>query len=173
MRKRSKPGEENIVFKRMFWKRCIKENDFLVNQWSVEICSVFQKNQRKWESKEEICWTTDTDGGLRPFQSSHNTFLIEHAILFFTELYCRFTAFRRTSTVSEHSKLGDFCRGITHCTVLNLWHHDSFLHIFLSSIMCKITTVSPSVLIHHSHTSSFRVNHSVIWFSEAFWGGAL
>ena len=57
--------------------------------------------------------------------------------------------------------------------VLNLWHHDSFLHIVLRSTMCKITTVSPFVLIHHSHTSSFRVNHSVFWFSEAFWVGAL
>ena len=73
----------------------------------------------------------------------------------------RFSAFCRTSPVSEHSKLGDFCRGITHGNVPNLWHHDSFLHIFLSSTRCKITTVSPSVLIHHSHTSSFRVNHSV------------
>ena len=38
----------------------------------------------------------------------------------------------------------------------------------LSRTMCKITTVSPSVLIHHSHTSWFRVNHSVFWFSKAF-----
>ena len=56
------------------------------------------------------------------------------------------------------------CRCITHGNVLNLWHHDSFLHIFLSSTMCKITTVSPSLLIHHSHTSAYRVNHSVFFF---------
>ena len=41
----------------------------------------------------------------------------------------------------------------------------------LSSTMCKMTTVSPSVLIHHSHTSSYRVNHSAFWFKR-LWVGA-
>ena len=31
------------------------------------------------------------------------------------------------------------CCCITHGNVLNLWHHDSFLHIFLSSTICKKT----------------------------------
>ena len=51
----------------------------------------------------------------------------------------RLTAFRRTSTVSGHSKLADFCCCITHGNVPNLWHHDSFLHIFLSRTICKKT----------------------------------
>ena len=108
------------------------------------MCSFFEIKEH-WESKEGISFSWQ---GHRPLH--------------------RFSAFCRTSPVSEHSKLGDTCRCITHGNVPNLWHHDSFLHILLSRTMCKITTVSPSVLIRHSHTSSFRVNHSVFWFSEAF-----
>ena len=68
-----------------------------------------------------------------------------------------------------HPKLGELVvASHTAMYLLNLWHHDSFLHILLSRTMCKITTVSPSVFIFHSHTSSFRVNHSVFWFSKAF-----
>ena len=33
--------------------------------------------------------------------------------------------------------------------------------------MCKITTVSPSLFIDHSHTSAYRVNHSVFLFLKA------
>ena len=61
------------------------------------------------------------------------------------------------------------CLCITHGNVLNLWHHDSFLHIFFEQHhMQKKNTVSPSVFIFHSHTSSFLGNHSVCWFSKAF-----
>ena len=76
------------------------------------------------------------------------------------------------------------CRCITHGNVLNLCHHDSFLHIFeqhhvqneqldspdyglVSSVVFiqpLFVSVSPSVHLHHSHTSSSRVNHAVIFF---------
>ena len=72
---------------------------------------------------------------------------------------CRFIAFCRTSTVSEHSKLWE---------LVFASHTAMYWICVLRSTMCKITTVCPSVFIHHSHTSSFRVNYSVFWFSEAF-----
>ena len=152
----------------------------------------------------------DIDRGLRSSRRSRNTILAKHAIWFFTKLSERlrllffvlngekepmhhdrdidhpfdFSAFCRTSTVSEHSKFRETCRCITHGKVLNLCHHDSFLHIFeqhhvqneqldspdyglVSSVVfiqLLFVSVSPSVLLHHSHTSSSRVNHAVIFF---------
>ena len=38
----------------------------------------------------------------------------------------------------------------------------------LSSTICKKNTFSPSVLIHHSHTSSFPDNHSVFLILRGF-----
>ena len=99
----------------------------------------------------------------------------------------RFSAFCRTSTVSEHSKFRETCRCITHGNVLNLWHHDSFLHIFeqhhvqneqldspdnglVSSVVFiqpLFVSVSPSVLLHHSHTSSSCLTKPSSSFSES------
>ena len=98
----------------------------------------------------------------------------------------RCTAFcRSSSTVSEHSKLREFiCLSKTNGNVLNLWHHDNCLHIveqhhvhndefdfsdngLVSSVVfiwLLFVYDSPSVLFDHSHTSSFRVNHAVIFF---------
>ena len=96
----------------------------------------------------------------------------------------RFTA--NIQSFSTHLQFGRTCRCITHGNVLNLWQHDNFLHIveqyhvqndpldppdygLVSSVIfiwLLFVSVSPSVLFDHSHTSSFRVNHAVIFFQR-------
>ena len=82
----------------------------------------------------------------------------------------RLNAFcRSSSTGAEHTKLGDFCRVITHGNVLNLWHHDSFLHIFEQhyvrkhSPCAKWLSESISIPTHCNCASTSR-----LWFGKFF-----
>ena len=88
-------------------------------------------------------------------------------------LYC---AFRNLDRFRTH-KIEGTCLSITNCNVLNLWHNDRFLHHvkqhhvqneqldfsdfgLVSSVFFiwpLFVSVSPSVLLHQSHTSSYRV----------------
>ena len=78
----------------------------------------------------------------------------------------RCLAFGRPSTVSEHSEFRELVVA-SHTAMYWICGTRTVFSTPLSSTMCKMTTVSPSVLIHHSHTSSYRVNHAVFWFWKA------
>ena len=115
-----------------------------------------------WMMGKSLCMTTKT--------------FIDHLVvaLRFSELP-QFQNTLNRGNLSFHHKLQN---------ELNLWHYDRFLHHLeqhhwwieqldfsdfglVSSVFfiwLLFVSVSPSVLLHHSHTSSYRVNHTVIFF---------
>ena len=189
--------------KSFFWRNCVFVNENVNNQLQIHsrdfnnrehtqktFCqqkrekkcpTIFLKNKSHFLKRKDNRTRTKLreaesfffvlNGGKKPLHHDKN---IEHSI-----------DLLQISTVAEHTcNLGELVVVITHGNVVNLWHHDNFLHIveqhhvrndqldppdygLVSSVIfiwLLFVSVSPSVLFDHFHTSSFRVNHAVIFF---------